>query len=144
VVGLEEDDVKAWTRVAESWTPGMFDGLRKSNPVIVNSDQTPNAIANLTRWMGMYYTIADPEKQVRYTNMDYNDVVKDERRKLAGLAKNYETVTSNDVLRRLTRARTEEFNAYKDMHNIYKGMQQAGMSDNEIMSLLKKEKVSKQ
>ena len=145
LVGIEEDTTKAWTRVAEArYLPGAFDGLRKTNPKIVDADATPNAIATLSRWMGMSFSVLEPEKQIQFASMDYDAVIKDERRKMAGLARNYETITANDVLRKMVEAQSNELNAFKDVQNVYKGMQALGMSEQEISNMLKSAKVSKE
>lgn len=142
-VGVEEDTTRAWTRLIETGLPGGLNTLRESNPKIVNEDGTPSAIANLTRAMGVSYVAPEPTKQMGFAASSYDDTVKNERRKVAGLARSYSEITDRDVMGKLVEARAEEFNAFKDAQNIYRGMKALGMSDSEIEDSWKSARVSK-
>lgn len=143
VVGVEEDTTRAWTRLFEVALPGGINAFRESNPKIVGSDGTPDAVGTLTRFMGVSLVVPEPSKQMSFAASEYDDTVQNERRKMASLARSYDTISDRDVMRKMVEARANEFNMYKDAHNIYRGMKALGMSDSEISGALKDARVSK-
>lgn len=128
VVGLSDRATQAWTTVGETFLPGVVDSL-KPNAVTPKIEDPFSAVAAIMRYGGAVMYKTDPVKSMKNAGFDYKETITRERKLLGELVDNRPNMDQGTALAKVAGAKQKEMEAFAELRNIYRGMEAAGLSE---------------
>lgn len=142
-LGVEDNTVKAWALVGETFLPGITSGWSKSNARPVMEDGVSTVAALATYAGARMYTLDNP-RALNTAAFDHVTALKENRSDIAQYFNEHPNTTLEQVVDNMGDLREKEKESFDQLKLTYDGMIAIGHTPSEVAALLKAKKVSAQ